>query len=86
MYIASSQKLFLFTKLQICLSSGPKTDPDTRDQIDISADKEILKTFISKCLLKVDANPSIEESCMYTVRNVCFMDLFIIFFTSIEYS
>ena len=53
--------------LQVCLSYGPEVDPDHRDDVDISAVKQSLHRFISQKFPKVDPNPSIEESCIYTV-------------------
>jgi len=52
---------------KICLDTGPEVDPDQRDAVDISFEKETLRKFISKKFLKVDPEPSIEESCIYTV-------------------
>jgi hypothetical protein len=61
--------LFFVTKyFQIALDTGPDCDPDQRDSVDISKEKETLRKFISKKFLKVDPEPSIEESCIYTVH------------------
>lgn len=52
---------------KIALDTGPECNPDQRDSVDISKEKETLRKFISKKFLKVDPEPSIEESCIYTV-------------------
>ena len=56
--------------------TGPKINPDLRDIVDNSDDKAHLHEFIAKKFPKVDPNPSIEESCIYTVSpdNVHILD------------
>ena len=56
--------------------TGPKINPDSRDIVDNSDDKAHLHEFIAKKFPKVDPNPSIEESCIYTVSpdNVHILD------------
>ena len=63
--------------LQICLDTGPEVDPDHRDVVDISLEKKTLYNFISRKFLKVDPEPSIEESCIYTVSLVFTIILFL---------
>ena len=49
--------------------TGPKLkDPDERDSVDNQLDKSKLHGFISKKFPRVCPVPSIEESCIYTVR------------------
>ena len=53
--------------LKICLHTGPNINPDSRDIVDITPDKERLQEYISKNFPNVEPTPSIEESCIYTV-------------------
>ena len=77
--------LFFVTKyFQIALDTGPDCDPDQRDSVDISKEKETLRKFISKKFLKVDPEPSIEESCIYTVCT--FVNQYRWFFFRVNYS
>ena len=55
--------------VKVCLMTGPKLkDPDERDSVDNQLDKSKLHGFISKKFPRVCPVPSIEESCIYTVR------------------
>lgn len=51
---------------KVCLSYGPEVDPDDRDAVDIGHERQTLHQFIAEKFLKVEPNPSIEESCIYT--------------------
>ena len=53
--------------LQICLHTGPNINPESRDIVDITPDKERLREYITKNFPNVEPTPSIEESCIYTV-------------------
>lgn len=53
--------------VKICRHTGKEVDPDQRDVLDSVEDRKILKDFISKCFPGVEATPSIEESCIYTL-------------------
>ena len=53
---------------QICRHDGKDVDPDRRDAVDATDDAAILKTFISKFFPGVEPDPSIVETCIYTVR------------------
>ena len=62
--------------------TGPKLDdPDTRDIVDNKMDKAKLYRWISKKYPRVEPNPSIEESCIYTV----FIKTFSFFFSVLEH-
>ena len=52
---------------KICLDTGPSIDPERRDMVDISSEKQQLKDFISSCFPNVESTPAIEESCIFTV-------------------
>ena len=55
--------------VKVCLMTGPKLkNPDERDSVDNQLDKSKLHGFISKKFPRVCPVPSIEESCIYTVR------------------
>ena len=54
---------------QICNHTGPNIDPEKRDIVDITSDKEKLRDFITAKFPNVEPIPSIEESCIYTVSN-----------------
>ena len=53
--------------LKICLHTGPNINPESRDIVDITPDKERLREYITKNFPNVEPTPSIEESCIYTV-------------------
>ena len=56
--------------VKICRHTGKEVDPDRRDVVDSTEDQKILKTFIEKYFPGVEPEPSIVESCIYTVRVV----------------
>ena len=60
---------YVFSKnsLKICLHTGPNINPESRDIVDVTPDKERLREYISKNFPNVEPTPSIEESCIYTV-------------------
>ena len=60
---------YVFSKnsLKICLHTGPNINPESRDIVDITPDKERLREYITKNFPNVEPTPSIEESCIYTV-------------------
>jgi len=53
--------------VKICLHTGPNINPESRDIVDVTPDKERLREYISKNFPNVEPTPSIEESCIYTV-------------------
>ena len=58
---------FSKNSLKICLHTGPNINPESRDIVDITPDKERLREYITKNFPNVEPTPSIEESCIYTV-------------------
>ena len=49
------------------MHTGSNIDPEQRDVVDITSDKEKLRDFISANFPRVESTPSIEESCIYTL-------------------
>jgi hypothetical protein len=55
--------------LQLCLHSGPDIDPDNRDVVDDKWVIDGLSGFVAKHFPNLVPEPSIKETCIYTVSN-----------------
>ncbi|XP_057694812.1 peroxisomal sarcosine oxidase isoform X2 [Corythoichthys intestinalis] len=53
--------------MKICYHNGSKTDPDQRDMQTDASDIDILRRYIARCFKGLIPEPSLVESCMYTL-------------------
>ncbi|XP_053177286.1 peroxisomal sarcosine oxidase [Scomber japonicus] len=53
--------------VKICYHMGSVTDPDQRDKQRDRSDIDILQRYVARCLPKLDPEPAVVESCMYTL-------------------
>ena len=63
---------------QICLHWGPEVDPDIRDMADDSWVIDKMKGYVSRHFPELESEPAIAETCMYTVRYLEDLFLFVV--------
>ena len=75
-YIYSTPCLEYPDLLKVCYHDGPEVQPESRDQVDVTWTVDAAAEFVGRHLPGVESQPSIVETCMYTLTpdRTCVLD------------